>query len=395
MELNGSQIVIECLKEQGVDTVFGYPGGTILNIYDEMYKHSDEITHILVSHEQGAAHAADGYARSTGKVGVCMATSGPGATNLVTGIATAYMDSVPLVAITANVAKSGLGKDSFQEIDIVGATMPITKHNFIVKDIENLADTIRKAFRIAKTGRPGPVLVDITKDVTANKYNYEKQEPVKVERISDTIKKENIDIVVEMIKSSKKPFILVGGGAVISDAAKEVRELAELVDAPVCDSLMGKGAMDAYGGLVLMVCYDAIRIFRRVFRASIIRVIVEDVIFWTVAALFIFQMFFKYNYGRPRYYGVIAVLGTMALFEWLVGKRVVEKCAVILTKIMKTLLKPLKKLKKVITIKSKSILTKHKRRKNSHTNKNTKNKKTDKRQKESTYKKSKSQKKTG
>ena len=181
MELNGSQIVIECLKEQGVDTVFGYPGGTILNIYDEMYKHSDEITHILVSHEQGAAHAADGYARSTGKVGVCMATSGPGATNLVTGIATAYMDSVPLVAITANVAKSGLGKDSFQEIDIVGATMPITKHNFIVKDIENLADTLRKAFRIAKTGRPGPVLVDITKDVTAAKYNYEKQEPVKVE----------------------------------------------------------------------------------------------------------------------------------------------------------------------------------------------------------------------
>ena len=200
MELNGSQIVIECLKEQGVDTVFGYPGGTILNIYDEMYKHSDEITHILVSHEQGAAHAADGYARSTGKVGVCMATSGPGATNLVTGIATAYMDSVPLVAITANVAKSGLGKDSFQEIDIVGATMPITKHNFIVKDIENLADTLRKAFRIAKTGRPGPVLVDITKDVTAAKYNYEKQEPVKVERISDTIKKEDIDIVVEMIK---------------------------------------------------------------------------------------------------------------------------------------------------------------------------------------------------
>ena len=194
MELNGSQIVIECLKEQGVDTVFGYPGGTILNIYDEMYKHSDEITHILVSHEQGAAHAADGYARSTGKVGVCMATSGPGATNLVTGIATAYMDSVPLVAITANVAKSGLGKDSFQEIDIVGATMPITKHNFIVKDIENLADTLRKAFRIAKTGRPGPVLVDITKDVTAAKYNYEKQEPVKVERISDTIKKEDIDL---------------------------------------------------------------------------------------------------------------------------------------------------------------------------------------------------------
>lgn len=171
MILNGSQIVIECLKEQGVDTVFGYPGGTILNIYDELYKNSDDITHILVSHEQGAAHAADGYARTTGKVGVCMATSGPGATNLVTGIATAYMDSVPLVAITANVAKSGLGKDSFQEIDIVGATMPITKHNFIVKDIENLATTLRKAFKIAKSGRPGPVLVDITKDVQLTNMN--------------------------------------------------------------------------------------------------------------------------------------------------------------------------------------------------------------------------------
>ena len=187
MILNGSQIVIECLKEQGVDTVFGYPGGTILNIYDELYKNSDDITHILVSHEQGAAHAADGYARSTGKVGVCMATSGPGATNLVTGIATAYMDSVPLVAITANVAKSGLGKDSFQEIDIVGATMPITKHNFIVKDIENLATTLRKAFKIAESGRPGPVLVDITKDVTANKYEFESKKPEAIERYSDNI----------------------------------------------------------------------------------------------------------------------------------------------------------------------------------------------------------------
>ena len=182
MILNGSQIVIECLKEQGVDTVFGYPGGTILNIYDELYKNSDDITHILVSHEQGAAHAADGYARSTGKVGVCMATSGPGATNLVTGIATAYMDSVPLVAITANVAKSGLGKDSFQEIDIVGATMPITKHNFIVKEIENLAPTLRKAFKIAKSGRPGPVLVDITKDVTANKIEFTSKEPEEIKR---------------------------------------------------------------------------------------------------------------------------------------------------------------------------------------------------------------------
>lgn len=256
MEMNGSQIVIECLKEQGVDTVFGYPGGTILNIYDALYKNSDAINHILVSHEQGAAHAADGYARSTGKVGVCMATSGPGATNLVTGIATAYMDSVPLVAITANVAKSGLGKDSFQEIDIVGATMPITKHNFIVKDIENLADTLRKAFRIAKTGRPGPVLVDITKDVTANTYDYERKEPVVVERISETINDEDVNTVAEMIKASNKPYILVGGGAVISDAEKEVRELAELVDAPVCDTLMGKGAMEGtnprYTGMIGM-----------------------------------------------------------------------------------------------------------------------------------------------
>ena len=256
MELNGSQIVIECLKEQGVDTVFGYPGGTILNIYDELYKHSDEITHILVSHEQGAAHAADGYARSTGKVGVCMATSGPGATNLVTGIATAYMDSVPVVAITANVAKSGLGKDSFQEIDIVGATMPFTKHNFIVKEIEDLADTLRKAFVIAKSGRPGPVLVDITKDVTANKYEYTKKEPVKVERKTDTIQEADVDKVVEMINAAKKPFILVGGGAVISDAEAEVREFAELVDAPVCDSLMGKGAVEGtnprYTGMIGM-----------------------------------------------------------------------------------------------------------------------------------------------
>ena len=256
MELNGSQIVIECLKEQGVDTVFGYPGGTILNIYDELYRHTDEITHILVSHEQGAAHAADGYARSTGKVGVCMATSGPGATNLVTGIATAYMDSVPVVAITANVAKSGLGKDSFQEIDIVGATMPFTKHNFIVKEIENLADTLRKAFVIAKSGRPGPVLVDITKDVTANKYEYIKQEPVKIERKTDTIKESDIDTVVEMIQAAEKPFILVGGGAVIADAEAEVREFAELVDAPVCDTLMGKGAIEGtnprYTGMIGM-----------------------------------------------------------------------------------------------------------------------------------------------
>ena len=256
MILNGSQIVIECLKEQGVDTVFGYPGGTILNIYDELYKNSDDITHILVSHEQGAAHAADGYARSTGKVGVCMATSGPGATNLVTGIATAYMDSVPLVAITANVAKSGLGKDSFQEIDIVGATMPITKHNFIVKDIENLATTLRKAFKIAESGRPGPVLVDITKDVTANKYEFESKKPEAIERYSDNITEEDLDTVAEMIAESEKPFVLVGGGAVISEADKEVREFVELADAPVCDTLMGKGVIDGtnerYTGMIGM-----------------------------------------------------------------------------------------------------------------------------------------------
>ena len=183
MQLTGSQIVIECLKEQGVDTVFGYPGGTILNIYDELYKHSDEIRHILTSHEQGASHAADGYARATGKVGVCFATSGPGATNLVTGIATAYMDSIPMVAITANVNLPLLGKDTFQEIDIAGVTMPITKHGYIVKDVTKLADTIRKAFRIAKSGRPGPVLVDITKDVTANKCEFVpvKPEPIVIE----------------------------------------------------------------------------------------------------------------------------------------------------------------------------------------------------------------------
>ena len=179
---SGAEIVIECLKEQGVDTVFGYPGGAILNIYDALYKHQDEITHILTSHEQGAAHAADGYARATGKVGVCMATSGPGATNLVTGIATAYMDSIPMVAITCNVATSLLGKDSFQEIDILGVTMPITKYNFIVKDGNQLADVIRRAFRIAASGRPGPVLVDITKDVTAGEFDYEYKEPEKIVR---------------------------------------------------------------------------------------------------------------------------------------------------------------------------------------------------------------------
>jgi acetolactate synthase I/II/III large subunit len=244
MELTGAQIVIECLKEQGVDTVFGYPGGTILNIYDELYKHSSEIHHILTSHEQGASHAADGYARATGKVGVCFATSGPGSTNLVTGIATAYMDSVPLVAITANVAVNLLGRDSFQEIDIAGVTMPITKHNYIVKDVTKLADTIRKAFRIAKSGRPGPVLVDITKDVTAAKTRYSKVAPEAIVRKTDEITEHDLKQAVEVIKHSKKPFIFVGGGAVISEAHDELKEFVDKVDAPVTDTLMGKGAFD-------------------------------------------------------------------------------------------------------------------------------------------------------
>lgn len=243
MQLTGSEIVIECLKEQGVDTVFGYPGGTILNVYDALYKHSDEIRHVLTSHEQGAAHAADGYARATGKVGVCMATSGPGATNLVTGIATAHMDSIPLVAITANVNLPALGKDSFQEVDIAGVTMPITKHGFIVKDVNKLADTIRKAFYIAKSGRPGPVLVDITKDVTANTAEYTRQEPLPIEKIS-RYTEEELDEAVRIINESEKPYIFVGGGAILSDASDEVRELADILQAPVCDSLLGKGAFD-------------------------------------------------------------------------------------------------------------------------------------------------------
>lgn len=245
MQLTGSEIVVECLKEQGVDTVFGYPGGTILNVYDALYKHREEINHILTSHEQGAAHAADGYARATGKVGVCLATSGPGATNLVTGIATAYMDSVPVVAITCNVNLPLLGKDSFQEVDIAGVTMPITKHSYIVKDIAKLADTIRKAFRIAREGRPGPVLVDITKDVTANSCEYEKKIPEPL-NASCKYTKEDIENAVFLMKNAKRPFIYVGGGAVISGAHMEVRELASLLDAPVCDTLMGKGVMDGH-----------------------------------------------------------------------------------------------------------------------------------------------------
>lgn len=255
MQLTGAEIVIECLKEQGVDVVFGYPGGTILNVYDALYKHSNEIKHILTSHEQGASHAADGYARATGKVGVCLATSGPGATNLVTGIATAYMDSVPLVAITANVNLPLLGKDSFQEVDIAGVVMPITKHSYIVKDISILADTIRKAFQIAREGRPGPVLVDITKDVTANVYEYEKKDveyPEKPKKYTD----EDIEKAIKLINESEKPFICVGGGVIASNATKEVKELAEKINAPVCDTLMGKGGFDGkhslYTGMIGM-----------------------------------------------------------------------------------------------------------------------------------------------
>ena len=245
MQLNGSEIVVECLKEQGVDTVFGYPGGAILNIYDALYKHSGEIRHILTSHEQGAAHAADGYARATGKVGVCMATSGPGATNLVTGIATAYMDSVPMVAITANVTLPMLGKDSFQEVDIAGVTMPITKHGYIVKNVADLADTLRKAFDIARSGRPGPVLVDITKDVTAAVCEYTPMEIKQPERL-DKGTEADYEKVLEYIRQAKKPFIYLGGGAIISDASEEVREFAEKIDSPVCDTLMGKGAFDGH-----------------------------------------------------------------------------------------------------------------------------------------------------
>ena len=248
MVRTGAEIIIECLKEQGVDVVFGYPGGSILNVYDALYKHSDEIFHVLTSHEQGAAHAADGYARATGKVGVCMATSGPGATNLVTGIATAYMDSVPMVAITCNVTLPLLGKDSFQEVDIAGVTMPITKHGYIVKDVNILADTLRKAFHIAKSGRPGPVLVDITKDVTAASCEYTPKKPESIERAGHYTQ-EDLDAALEVISKAKKPYIYLGGGAILSGASEEVRAFAKKLDSPVCDTLMGKGAYDGYDPL--------------------------------------------------------------------------------------------------------------------------------------------------
>ncbi len=255
MQLTGAEIIVEVLKEEGVDTIFGYPGGAILNVYDALYKHSDEINHILTSHEQGASHAADGYARATGKVGVCMATSGPGATNLVTGIATAFMDSVPMVAITCNVNLPLLGKDSFQEVDIAGITMPVTKHNYIVKDINNLAPKLRRAFRIARSGRPGPVLVDVTKDVTADKCEYKREKP-KPPGISCRYSEDDIKTAANIINQSKKPFIYVGGGAVLSGASEEVKEFAYKLQAPVCDTLMGKGAFDntddLYTGMIGM-----------------------------------------------------------------------------------------------------------------------------------------------
>ena len=241
MKLNGAQIVLEVLKEQEVDTVFGYPGGTILNIFDELYKYGDTFKHILTAHEQGASHAADGYARATGKVGVCFATSGPGSTNLVTGIATAYMDSVPVVAITCNYATSGLGRDSFQEVDICGITMPITKHNFQVKSIEELAPTIRRAFLIAQSGRKGPVLVDIPKDITSAECEYTPEPKVVIEPFKMPSDK-CVDRAVELLKSAKKPLIYVGGGAILSEVGEDLITFAEKIDAPVVSSLMGLGA---------------------------------------------------------------------------------------------------------------------------------------------------------
>lgn len=255
MELNGSQIVLEVLKEQGVDTIFGYPGGTILNIFDELYKYGNTFNHILTAHEQGAAHAADGYSRATGKVGVCFATSGPGATNLVTGIATAYMDSIPMVAVTCNVATALIGRDSFQEIDIKGVTMPITKHNFMVRSVDELADTLRNAFRIAISGRKGPVLVDIPKDITAEKCEYY---PVPKQQPDEPVKPKTkcCQKAIDLLSNCKKPLIYLGGGAVSSDAREQLEKFAKKIDAPVVSSLMGLGACpngnDLYLGLIGM-----------------------------------------------------------------------------------------------------------------------------------------------
>lgn len=256
MLLTGADIVMETLIDEGVDLVFGYPGGQVINLYDSLYKYKDKINHILTCHEQGAAHAADGFARATGKVGVCIATSGPGATNLVTGIATAYMDSIPLVAITGNVPMNLLGKDSFQEVDIKGITMPITKHNYIVKDIKTLQKVIHEAFYLAREGRPGPVLIDIPKNIQIEKTEYKKMKPWKVERKEFSIKEEKVNEAIELINNAKKPFIYVGGGAIAANASEEVVALAEKINAPVCNSLMGRGVIatdhDLYTGMIGM-----------------------------------------------------------------------------------------------------------------------------------------------
>lgn len=256
MKLNGSEILLECLLEQNVDTVFGYPGGAVLNIYDALYKYSDKITHYLTSHEQGASHAADGYARVSNKVGVCIATSGPGATNLVTGIATAYMDSVPMVCITGNVPNSLLGKDSFQEVDISGIVMPITKHSFMLKKVEDLADTVRRAFEIARSGRKGPVLIDIPKDITSAICEYNKEEiNFTFDRVNN-FTDQDLEISAKLINESKKPFIYAGGGVINSDASEELLKFVEMIDAPIATSLMGKGSVPNdhknYTGLVGM-----------------------------------------------------------------------------------------------------------------------------------------------
>lgn len=245
MRITGADIIIECLIEQGVEHVFGYPGGQVIPLYDALYRHKGRIHHILTAHEQGASHAADGYARSTGKVGVCIATSGPGATNLVTGLATAYMDSVPVVAITGNVPVSLLGKDSFQEVDITGVTLPITKHNYIVKDIKELVPTLREAFEIAKEGRPGPVLVDIPKNIQTESFEYESAVIEPVSRKQSRLREQDIDRAIDLIKASERPMIYVGGGVIRSDASDELQLFAEIIDSPIGSSLMGLGSIPA------------------------------------------------------------------------------------------------------------------------------------------------------
>ena len=241
MKMKGADILINCLLEQGVETVFGYPGGTVLDIYDALYRNG-KLNHILTAHEQGASHAADGYARVTGKVGVCIATSGPGATNLVTGIATAYMDSIPMVAITGNVALTNLGRDSFQEVDIAGITMPITKHNYIVKDVAELADTVREAFYIANSGRKGPVLIDVLKNVQIAECDYEPKKPLPIKKVA--VDENKLKVAAEIINASSRPLLMVGGGATSSNASDEIAALAKKLNAPVAYTLMGKGVID-------------------------------------------------------------------------------------------------------------------------------------------------------